>query len=60
MAYVLKMVRGTMGGSEEAYTLTQDGKQTVKGKPFPDLDMDKFWKEMGPTIDSVVAVCGEG
>jgi hypothetical protein len=59
MAFVLTMVKSTKVGNEDMYTLTQDGKQTVKGKPFPDLDMDKFWQEMGPTIDSVVAVCGE-
>eukprot|EP00026_Physarum_polycephalum_P015527 Phypoly_transcript_16233.p1 GENE.Phypoly_transcript_16233~~Phypoly_transcript_16233.p1 ORF type:complete len:125 (+),score=21.52 Phypoly_transcript_16233:396-770(+) len=60
MAYILRMEMSTMGGNEEMYTLTADGKQTKQGKPLPDLDMGKFWQDMGSTIDSIVSNKVEG
>jgi hypothetical protein len=55
--YVLKMVKSTMGGSEEVYTLTKEGVQTKQQKTLPNLDMDKFWADMDPTLQAIVAVC---
>eukprot|EP00026_Physarum_polycephalum_P020526 Phypoly_transcript_23160.p1 GENE.Phypoly_transcript_23160~~Phypoly_transcript_23160.p1 ORF type:complete len:140 (+),score=10.67 Phypoly_transcript_23160:52-420(+) len=54
MGYVLKMYKNTKVGDIDLYSLTEDGTQTKNGQAIPNLDMDKFWQEMGPTISSII------